>query len=331
VDYVTTRNLLTDSQDFERSAWSLSFATIQNDVAQAPDGTLAADRLKEDANNNIHRVSKTTNVVGSKEYTASAYFKADQRAFAGLYFADGFATFARGFDLSTGATEAISGTSSPTSWTITDVGNGWYRCTITATTNASATTGSWQLRMGSASGTYSYLGDDTSGMYLWGAQLEPGTTATDYVRTVDVVGKAYRWYEPTEGTVFVSVDPYAFSPVMGAYSFDSKYFDVVSYDSGGPKVNSRYGASGSVDAVLSISSSGYILAQSFIEGTPNQRVSTGGSSIVSRTPAAAPPRPSALRLGLATQNGTFQLSGHIRRLTYWPRRLSDVALQDLTK
>jgi hypothetical protein len=43
---------------------------------------------------------------------------------------------------------------------------------------------------------------DTVTAILWGAQLEPGTTATDYVRTVDAVGKSYNWYEPTEGTVF---------------------------------------------------------------------------------------------------------------------------------
>ena len=333
VEYTTTRNLLTDSQDFERSTWLLNYAAIQNDVALAPDGTLTADRLKEDANNNIHRVSKTTSVVGSKEYTASAYFKADERVFAGLYFSDTFSTFARGFDLSTGATEAISGTSSPTSWTITDVGNGWYRCTITATTNASAAIASWQLRMGSASGTYSYPGDNTSGMYVYGAQLEPGTTATDYVRTVDTVGKDYGWYEPTEGTVFVDAGVYRDlqNNIVGL-DYNSTNTIAFGHRTGGYPPNQavywiRRSANSEYLASLPNTFADFNIAAAYKYNDANFAVN--GTAATTDTSVLVP-IPNRLSIGKYAAASQI-MNGHIKRLTYWPTRQSDSTLQVITQ
>jgi hypothetical protein len=60
----------------------------------------------------------------------------------------------------------------------------------------SATTGAFTFYPGSAAtnGSAAYLGDGTSGIYIWGAQLELGSTATAYQKVVSQ-------YEVTEAGV----------------------------------------------------------------------------------------------------------------------------------
>jgi hypothetical protein len=68
-------------------------------------------------------------------------------------------------------------------YTITSQGNGWFRVSVSATANVGG------LLVSSADGTV-----PTSGIYIWGAQLETGSTATAYQKVVSQ-------YEVTEAGV----------------------------------------------------------------------------------------------------------------------------------
>jgi hypothetical protein len=69
------------------------------------------------------------------------------------------------FDASTGV--ATSGASATAS--MTNVGNGWFRCTLSYTSNTTST----QAYIATASGGATISsGDATKGIYIWGAQLE---------------------------------------------------------------------------------------------------------------------------------------------------------------
>ena len=59
---------------------------------------------------------------------------------------------------------------------IKNVGNGWYRCSINITSGSSVY--AW---IAISSGNTQ--GDQTSGIYIWGAQLEQQTQAETYAKT----------------------------------------------------------------------------------------------------------------------------------------------------
>ena len=77
-----------------------------------------------------------------------------------------------------------AGTSSGAGSSITSVGNGWYRCTMT---NAVLDTvnRSYVVRMNNGS-EVTYTGDGSSGILICGAQLELASSATPYQKITNV-------------------------------------------------------------------------------------------------------------------------------------------------
>ena len=93
--------------------------------------------------------------------------------------ANGFANF----DISSGVVGTLGAGGSATS-SIVNVGNGWYRCIVTYTTASTSGNGFINL-IGSATAgrgaTFTAAG--TESVYLWGQQLELGSFPTSYIPT----------------------------------------------------------------------------------------------------------------------------------------------------
>jgi predicted secreted protein len=180
-------NLLTFSEQFDDAVWTRLNTTVTANTVIAPNGTLTADSVFESSdtvvtNHGIYRASSLDFTAGTT-YTTSAYVKnrSGSRSFRldfpSAAFSGGPSAF---FDLQSGA--VLSGTGA----TITNVGDGWYRCSFTQT--ATSTASSRFLTFGLGSGTTrDYVGDGTSGIFIWGAQLNTGSTALPYVATTSSI------------------------------------------------------------------------------------------------------------------------------------------------
>ena len=183
-------NLLTYSQNVNQ--WSaLTRSTCSGaaiNAATAPDGTLTGDMLVEDATASSTHYARNSIVKTAvvTTYTYSVYLKAAERTWAQISIGhDASPLLANVYiDLSTGAlgASAISVFTGLSVATPTDAGNGWWRCAITATTGTElSVNGNVLLATGNNVNIFS--GGGTSGIYVWGAQLETGSTVSAYSPT----------------------------------------------------------------------------------------------------------------------------------------------------
>jgi hypothetical protein len=174
----TVKNLLGYSQDFENPAWTKSNSSIAASTVIGPFGFDGGKKLVENTANSAHYLqSSSITATSGVPYTYSVYAKAGERTRIELL---GFALglTGRGFDLSNGTTFAnTGGLAEPTSFSITPVGNGWYRCSITANGNGLVSTVRVYLNNGTS---FSYTGDGTSGIYIFGAQLSDSASLDPY-------------------------------------------------------------------------------------------------------------------------------------------------------
>jgi hypothetical protein len=172
-------NLLTYSEQFDNAAWVKTQSSITTNTIIAPNGTLTADKLIENTTNNSHIVGRYGITVPSASTVAfSVYVKAAERTEVAFILGDGTTNPQVIFDLFSGyiVTSDAGITSS-----ISNAGNGWYRCSVGR--NITGTISDVQIRT-SVAGNSFYNGNGTSGIFIWGAQLEVGSTPTSYIPTV---------------------------------------------------------------------------------------------------------------------------------------------------
>ena len=182
-------NLLLRSEQFDGGAWSKSSTVVTGNAVIAPNGTSTADKIT--VNNGIvlgigtgagirQDIAKAAAPV---TYTRSFYAKAGEFNSVVSFMSDVAATTSAyaTFNLSNGTYTgpSVSGFSSASA-SITDVGNGWYRCVLTATSDSDTGMRNSMFPVDTSATT----GNGTSGIYLWGAQTVQGSVPGDYQATV---------------------------------------------------------------------------------------------------------------------------------------------------
>lgn len=174
---VANTNLWVYTQEFDSIlAWNYRTNTVTANAINAPDGTLTADKLVESSLNESHHTgSSSVLITVGLTYTVSIYAKKGERNWIFLGSAN---TIGNGawFDLTNG----VVGTkqTNNVSAAIQNAGNGWYRCSITYVSDKFNPYPI--MRICTADNSIAYLGDGTSGLYVWGFQIELGSIATTY-------------------------------------------------------------------------------------------------------------------------------------------------------
>ena len=174
------------SEQIDNAYWTNANCTVTANQTASPSGYVDAELVLDDTSNNQHVITRSIAVTSGNKYTASFFLKAAGYTTSAIRMGNG--------SLWTGGTGptvefdlvALTGTvvdGSGVTFTIEDYGNGWRRCSVTGTCVTSGTT-VFSLYVKQYNG---YIGNGTSGIYAWGANI----TATGYVQSyIPTLGSA---------------------------------------------------------------------------------------------------------------------------------------------
>lgn len=341
-------NLVLRSEEFNNGSWTKIAVTVTADAIVSPSSALNADKLVETTANSTHYAVQSVSVTTTSR-TASIYLKAGERTQVRVEHSGNTGGAARRLiiNLSTGAITSAStiGTGGLNSFSesIVSVGNGWYR--VISTIDPTVTLGNTQALVvltADNTGQATYTGDGTSGIYLWGAQLEAGAFATSYIptttatvtRAADVAsigGSAFSsWYRQDEGTLFFD----------GRFNTVVVQTAIVSINDAALPGNNRHSLRIGNSIIITTGS----LIASFFQTPVLQAVAKyaygyaannfaqvlNSTSTSVDTAGAVPVGVNTIEIGKVEGTQIYS-NGTISRLTYWGQRLPNNVLQAITQ
>lgn len=206
------QNLVTYSEQMDNASWvKSSVVSVTANNAQAPDGTTTADLFLRTTTSALEAIlRKTCSQTINTIYTFSVYAKkltVNWVRLRNLATDSSFTLLQQSafFDLDGG----VLGTkgSGILASGMQSIGNGWYRCWITALTSASIPNNYVDIAIATADNTINGISGDS--IYVWGAQLEKGvssyikTTSSSITRNKDDL--KFPLILPEEGSIYAEV------------------------------------------------------------------------------------------------------------------------------
>jgi hypothetical protein len=341
-------NLVTNSQgtgmDDPNWGTNSNSVIIQTNSTIAPDGTLTANKVSASTVSELHLFnSNIFSATSGTTYTFSCFFKPEELSW--VYFRTGGTPFGSNgfiFNITDGSLGVQVNTldSSPI---IVKYPNNWYKISITKTATSTGN-GLLQIIVPNGNSTSIFSGDEISGFYVWGAQVEVGAFPTSYIptttstvtRTADdasITGSNFSsWYNQSEGTIFLS----------GKSITPSTYYSI---EQGRSSVNNSIllGVAPSnltfrVRGPSATTQASFVLSpaettKKYIGTYKLDSFNAAADGVISGNDdtSGTPPSPQDnLKIGYnGTANST--MNGTISQLTYYPNRLSNSQLITLTK
>lgn len=302
-------NLLLRSAEFDNTgAWFASNVTVTANNVTAPDGSMTADRLVYVSSGGLILQDYSTTTSGA--YTGSIYLRADSATTVRLR-----------VQQSGGVLQELT-CSVTTSWqrfnvSLTSVSPTFIRFAVLANSN-------------------------TPTVYAWGAQLEAGSFATSYIptttasvtRSADVAsaGTSVFPYSATEWTLIAAYMPFTTSGSnRGVWALtDGTNNNTADWRPNGGNFTMSSGGVGQVDLYPGGVPVNTIGKGAMAAKLNDVAVCRNGGTVLTDTSATMPVGINQLQIGYLANSSTFAICGHIRQITYIPRRLTNAELQART-
>ena len=335
-------NLQTYSEDFTNAVWNneTSRTIITANSIIAPDGTLTADKFAATTANSVHRVYNFNLFISAGVATTISFY-AKRNGFD-VSVTDSGGRYVAIFNLATGVATSFNLGDTVSAFMVS-VGNGWYRCIATITSTVS---GNFPiLTMSLSDGTTEFAGNEYDGYFIWGYQLETGSFPTSYIPTVasqvtrsadsaSMTGTNFSsWFRQDEGTLYaegkrIGVTTSSIATLTRA---STDYYDSINirYD------GNSYGQVVNNNIVLASIASSAITTNVFAKSilaykTDDIAYAVNAGSVGVDTSAILPTGIDTLRIGALASN-TYNLNGTIKKIAYYPQRLDNAELVEMTE
>jgi len=339
-------NLITQSELFSDASWLKSDVSIIDNQTISPNGILSSDKLIEGSGNINHQLYRAiTSVQSNNVYTLSLFAKKAERnviqiGVGGTSFLEG--SIYVNFDLTNGSI----GNGNYLDAKIDMLQNDWYKCSVSFTT---ISTSNFNVTIqpkltSSSSRNLAYQGDGTSGIYIWGAQLEEQSYATSYIptegstvtRNQDVCtnGGSLASINSTEGVLYAEIAALANS---GTYRSVS-----LSNGTNANRVNLTYSTASNI-LLGFINVNGVNTSFTFTVNPITDFVKcalkyknndcslwVNGVEISNSTSQIAFPINTLTKLSFTSGSSSSNFFGKTKALAVWKEALSDSELQSLT-
>jgi len=344
-------NLITYSEDFD--TWTKpgtpAGASISQDVTISPDGSNTADKIVESNTTGGHGIWLGFTLPQTTTYTFSVFLKADERTWVDVraYNSTNGNQFIAKIDLENGDfLENTGGTVS-----LDPFSNGWWRFSgVCSFDNIYTQFFIAPIISNNDASDTSYTGDGSSGIYVWGAQLEQGSFPTSYIPrpdastatrnpdNVSMVGENFSsWYNPTEGTIVLDCTPVydnssnQYRRLLSIHNNSGGQTDVIQFiqtEASNQVSSAVWDGSSFQSGFGKVVNSGTRYKVAFAVKENNMNASYDGSIGTDDTSATLPVM---TEMDIGSYNNVYQATTHYNSLRYYPTRLPNSQLQTLTR
>ena len=339
-------NLFIKSQKFDSSTWVKSDFTVTSNSGVAPDGTLTADGAVPNATNAWF--ADELSLTQGTTITQSMFAKKAGHRYLQFAPSTGFGSEYVNFDLENGvvAGSSISGGA------IEDVGNGWYRCSLTDTVIA---TGVGRILLTSSSGNTARLSstgiNDFDGVLLWGAQFETGSFPTSYIATdgstvtrstdscnfLDLSQIPYNQGNGT--TMLIEAQTPDNANLRGLMNFsggsETNFYGICETDgtiTGRIRANSTYDVTNTTVTGLSAGEYATTAMSVHFNNPQSAQTATNGTVSTADTSFSQTVPANITRLAIGTiASSSYGMSGCVKKAALYPKAFDSATLQAMTE
>jgi hypothetical protein len=344
-------NLLLRSGDISvGGVWTATDASF-GDKITAPDGTVSMVKLVENTLVAQHYVAQAVvKAASALPYAYSVFLKAGERKHARIRI-DGSSSNGYTLDVNLESGTIGAATILGAGWTsasanIESYGDGIYRVSLMATSDTAAAV-RVLVQTATGVGLINYQGDGTSGVYIWGGQLEQAVIVSSYIPTTTVAisrgpDQMYldgsTWLNNSQGTLFVAftrptIANTANGRAVALTDATANEKHELLHNAGLVSVvaSTSDGAVAQVNVNASTAFAANTVMKAIYAYALNDFAATGQGAAVVTDNAGTLPTCTRMELGITNNMLAAPLNGHIRHIRYWPYRLTNEQLIEYTR